>query len=432
MKRAVLFIYFVLALSIGAVGFVGDAFATEVNSADTAFTLSASALVLLMTLPGLAMFYAGLVRAKNVLSVMMHCVSIAGLASVLWFIVGYSVAFDHGNALIGSLSKSFLHGVHRDSVTGSLPEIVFFLFQMTFAVITPSLIVGAVPERVSFPFLMIFSGLWILVVYAPVTHWVWGNGWLMALHVMDFAGGLVVHATAGTSALVLAILVGKRPGFPRELQPPHNPGMTMIGAGMLWVGWFGFNGGSALSASADAGMAIVVTHLSASAACLTWMIIEWVRFKRPSMIGTVTGAVAGLATVTPASGFVGPVAGLVLGVAGSCVCFIAVDLVKHRYKIDDSLDVFAVHGVGGIIGTLLVAIFAAPYFGGVGYAEGNSMATQLLIQFAGVMATMTWSGLVTYLIILVLKAIMPIRPNGDDIEEGLDLSAHGERGYTLQ
>lgn len=430
MKRASKLMLLVVLFSLMV--FANSAHAPDVNAGDTAFTLTASALVLLMTLPGLAMFYAGLVRAKNVLSVMMHCVSIAGLASVLWFTIGYSLAFAHGSALVGSLSKSFLLSVHRDSVTGTLPEIVFFLFQMTFAVITPALIVGAIPERISFPFLMIFSGAWLLVVYAPVTHWVWGKGWLMQLHVMDYAGGLVVHATAGTSALILAVLVGKRHGFPRELQPPHNPGMTMIGAGLLWVGWFGFNGGSALSANGDAGMAIVVTHLSASAASLTWMAIEWVRFKRPSMVGTVTGAVAGLATVTPASGYVGPIGGLILGISGSCVCFVAVDLVKHRFKIDDSLDVFAVHGVGGILGTLLVSVLALPLLGGVGYADGVSVASQFMVQLVGVLVTILWSGVATYLIVRITTLLVDARPNDDDIEEGLDLSAHGERGYTLQ
>ena len=401
------------------------------NAADTGFIIIASALVLLMTLPGLAMFYAGLVRAKNVLSVMMHCVSIAALMSVVWLIAGYSLAFGEGSAYVGDFSKLFLAGIGRSEVAGTIPEIVFFLFQMTFAIITPALMVGAIPERVSFPFLLTFSTLWLLVVYAPVTHWVWGGGFLAQMHVMDFAGGLVVHATAGISALVLAIAIGKRRGFPKELQPPHNPGMTMIGAGLLWVGWFGFNGGSALAANGDAGMAIVATHLSASAAALTWMAMEWIRFKRPSMVGIVTGAVAGLATVTPASGFVGPMGGLILGVAGSFICFNAVDFVKHRLKIDDSLDVFAVHGVGGILGSLLVAFLAMPSLGGIGYAEGMSAMSQLGVQALGVIITVAWSALASLGLVAALKPFMALRPHEEDVEEGLDISIHGERGYTL-
>ena len=401
------------------------------NAADTGFIIIASALVLLMTLPGLAMFYAGLVRAKNVLSVMMHCVSIAALMSVVWLVAGYSLAFGEGSAYVGDFSKLFLAGIGRSEVAGTIPEIVFFLFQMTFAIITPALMVGAIPERVSFPFLLTFSTLWLLVVYAPVTHWVWGGGFLAQMHVMDFAGGLVVHATAGISALVLAIAIGKRRGFPKELQPPHNPGMTMIGAGLLWVGWFGFNGGSALAANGDAGMAIVATHLSASAAALTWMAMEWIRFKRPSMVGIVTGAVAGLATVTPASGFVGPMGGLILGVAGSFICFNAVDFIKHRLKIDDSLDVFAVHGVGGILGSLLVAFLAMPSLGGIGYAEGMSAMSQLGVQALGVIITVAWSALASFGLVAALKPFMALRPHEEDVEEGLDISIHGERGYTL-
>ena len=401
------------------------------NAADTGFIIIASALVLLMTLPGLAMFYAGLVRAKNVLSVMMHCVSIAALMSVVWLVAGYSLAFGEGSAYVGDFSKLFLAGIGRSEVAGTIPEIVFFLFQMTFAIITPALMVGAIPERVSFPFLLTFSTLWLLVVYAPVTHWVWGGGFLAQMHVMDFAGGLVVHATAGISALVLAIAIGKRRGFPKELQPPHNPGMTMIGAGLLWVGWFGFNGGSALAANGDAGMAIVATHLSASAAALTWMAMEWIRFKRPSMVGIVTGAVAGLATVTPASGFVGPMGGLILGVAGSFICFNAVDFIKHRLKIDDSLDVFAVHGVGGILGSLLVAFLAMPSLGGIGYAEGMSAMSQLGVQALGVIITVAWSALASLGLVAALKPFMALRPHEEDVEEGLDISIHGERGYTL-
>ncbi len=403
----------------------------KLDAANTAWILTASALVLFMTLPGLAMFYGGLVRSKNVLSVMMQCVVIACLSSVLWLACAYSLSFAEGGALIGDLSKAFLLGMGRDDLNGSLPESVFFLFQMTFAVITPALIIGAFPERMRFGTVVAFSGLWLLVVYAPVTHWVWGSGWLMQRSVMDFAGGLVVHATAGTSALVVAYLLGPRDGFPKELRPPHNPGMTMIGAGMLWMGWYGFNGGSALTADGAAGMAILVTHMSASVAGLVWMALEWIRFGRPSMVGTVTGVVAGLATVTPASGFIGPMGGVILGVSGAVVCFMAVDIVKHRWFIDDSLDVFAVHGVGGILGTLLVAFLAHPSLGGVGYGADGTMWGQFQTQLIGVASVMLWSAGASALLMFALKATLGLRASHDDIDEGLDLTQHGERGYTL-
>ena len=404
---------------------------TKLDGANTAWILTASALVLFMTLPGLAMFYGGLVRAKNVLSVMMQCVVIACLSSVLWLACAYSLSFAEGGALIGDLSKAFLRGVGRDDLNGTLPESVFFVFQMTFAVITPALIIGAFPERMRFGSVVAFSGLWLIVVYAPVTHWVWGGGWLMQRAVMDFAGGLVVHATAGTSALVVAYLLGPRDGFPKELRPPHNPGMTMIGAGMLWMGWYGFNGGSALTADGAAGMAILVTHMSASVAGLVWMALEWIRFGRPSMVGTVTGVVAGLATVTPASGFIGPMGGVILGFSGALVCFVAVDVVKHRWFVDDSLDVFAVHGVGGILGTLMVAFLAHPTLGGVGYGADGSMWSQFQTQVIGVASVMIWSAIASAGLMLALKATLGLRASHDDIDEGLDLTQHGERGYTL-
>ncbi|OYU49932.1 MAG: ammonia channel protein [Rhizobiales bacterium PAR1] len=406
--------------------------APKLDTANTAWILTASALVLFMTLPGLALFYAGLVRAKNVLSVMMHCVVIACLSSVLWLIAGYSLAFDGGNGgLIGSFSKIFLAGVTKDSLSGTLPEVVFFLFQMTFAVITPALMVGAYPERIKFGAVVLISALWLMLVYVPVTHWVWGEGWLMKRSVMDFAGGLVVHATAGSSALVIAAMLGPRDGFPKELRPPHNPGMAMTGAGMLWVGWYGFNGGSALTADGAAGMAIVATHISAATAGLIWMLIEYLRFGRASMIGAVTGVIAGLATVTPASGFIGPMGGLILGVAGSVVCFACVDLIKHRLKIDDSLDVFAVHGVGGILGTALVAFLAHPAMGGVGYGKDGSMSQQLATQFIGIGATVLWSAIATVGIVLVTKAIVGLRMAPEEIYDGLDMASHGERAYSL-
>ena len=404
---------------------------STLNQANTAWILTASALVLMMTLPGLAMFYGGLVRSKNVLSVLMHCVAIACLSSVLWLAIAYSFSFGEGSPWLGGFEKAFLLNMSRDAVNGTLPESVFFLFQMTFAIITPALIVGAFPERIKFSPVLIFSGLWLIVVYAPVTHWVWGNGWLMSLGVMDFAGGLVVHATAGTSALVIAAMLGPRDGWPKELRPPHNPGLTIIGAGLLWVGWYGFNGGSALTADAAAGNAILATHMSASVAGLVWMAIEWLRFGRPSVVGTVTGVVAGLATVTPASGYISPLGGCILGVAGAIVCFFAVDLVKHKMKIDDTLDVFAVHGLGGILGTVLVAFLAHPALNGAGFGDNPDAMTQLKVQLTGVAATVVWSGVMTAILVAGIRATVGLRASPDEVEEGLDLTSHGERSYTL-
>jgi len=402
----------------------------RLDSGDTAWVMAATALVLFMTLPGLALFYAGLVRQKNTLSVMIHCVAIACLASVLWLALGYTLSFDGAGALIGGLGKAFLLHTPRGALHGTIPETAFFTFQLTFAVITPGLIVGAYVERIRFTAVLLFSALWLLVVYAPVTHWVWGGGWLAQRGVMDYAGGLVVHATAGISALVLAIFLGRRDGFPRNLSPPHNPGMTMIGAGMLWVGWYGFNGGSALAAGGDAAMAILVTHISASTAGLVWALLERWRFQRPSMVGMVTGAVAGLATITPASGYVGPLGGLILGAAGNVVCFFAVDLVKHRFRIDDALDVFAVHGVGGILGTLLVAFLAAPALGGVGYGPGGSLGAQALTQVIGVATVCLWSGAASIALAFLTRAVTGLRARDEEIEEGLDMTYHGERAYN--
>jgi Amt family ammonium transporter len=396
----------------------------------TAWILSATALVLFMTLPGLALFYGGLVRAKNVLSVMTHCVAVACLVSVLWLFGGYSLVFSGDGGWIGDLAKFGLPG-GRSGVVGEIPESVFFAFQMTFAVITPALIIGAYVERIKFSAVLLFSGLWLYAVYAPVAHWVWGGGWLAKLGVLDYAGGLVVHATAGISSLVVVALLGPRDGFPKELQPPHNPGMTMMGAGMLWVGWFGFNGGSALAANAAAGSALVATHLSAATAGLVWALIERVRFGRSSMVGLVTGVVAGLATITPASGFVGPAAAVLLGACGSLVCFVAVEIVKHRLKIDDSLDVFAVHGVGGILGSLLVSVLVSAGLGGAGYAGGMTMARQVGVQVLGVAAVCAWSAIASLVLVLICRVTVGLRAHDEDLEEGLDLSAHGERAYTI-
>ena len=417
------------ALMLGAAGAAQAQSAAPVaDTGHTAWMLAATALVLFMTLPGLALFYAGLVRSKNALSVMMHCVAIACLASVLWFAGGYSLAFSGTNPWIGDLAKLGLPGL-RTSVTGAIPESVFFAFQMTFAIITPGLIVGAYVERIKFGAVLLFSGLWLLLVYAPVCHWIWGGGWLANLHVMDYAGGLVVHATAGVSALVTVAMLGPRDGFPKDLHPPHNPGMTMMGAGMLWVGWYGFNAGSALAADGAAGSALVATHLSAATAGLVWAIIEQIRFGRSSMIGVVTGVVAGLATVTPASGFVGPVGGIILGATASLVCFHAVDIIKHRFKLDDALDVFAVHGVGGLLGTLLVAGLAVTELGGAGYAQGMTPASQLGVQALGAVAVCAWSAGVSAVILLVCRFTVGLRATPEAIEDGLDLSTHGERAY---
>ena len=399
------------------------------SAGDTAWVLSATALVLFMTLPGLALFYAGLVRVKNSLSVMTHCVAVACLMSVVWLAVGYSLAFSGQAPLLGDFGRAFLNGV-RGARWGSIPEPAFFMFQATFAVITPALIVGAYVERIRFGAVLMFSALWLVVVYAPVAHWIWGGGWLAQRHVMDFAGGMVVHATAGISALIAAAMIGPRDGFPRDLHPPHNPGMTMIGAGMLWVGWYGFNGGSALAANGDAAMALLVTHLSASTAGLVWALIEKIRFKRSSMVGLVTGVVAGLATITPASGYVGPIGAVILGALASIVCFAAVDVVKHRFRIDDSLDVFAVHGVGGILGSLLVAVLASRMFGGVGYADGVDMGGQAVTQIMGVAATLAWSAVGTVILLLLVKKTVGLRASDAHIEEGLDMASHGERAFT--
>ncbi len=403
----------------------------KLSDGNTAWLLTSTALVLFMTLPGLALFYAGLVQSKNVLSVMMHCFSIACLVSVLWLAVAYSLAFSEGNAYIGGLSKAFLAGVGRGALTGDIPETVFFMFQMTFAIITPALIVGAYPERIKFSAVLVFSGLWLLLVYAPVAHWVWGGGWLAKQGALDFAGGLVVHTTAGTSALVLAYVLGPRKGFPGELRPPHNPGMAMMGAAMLWVGWFGFNAGSALAANGDAGMAMTVTHISAATASLVWMSIEWVRFGKPSLVGIVTGMVAGLATITPASGFVGPLGALAIGVASGIICFYCVSVVKKALNIDDSLDVFAVHGVGGMLGTMMTGVFVSAGLGGAGFADKVTMGGQVAVQATGVIATFVWSAVVTFIIVKVTQAVVGLRAGDEQITDGLDMSTHGERGYSL-
>ena len=398
-----------------------------IDTGNTAWIITATALVLFMTLPGLALFYGGLVRKKNVLSVLMQCISVACLASVLWLVIGYSLAFGDGNQWIGDTSKMFLSGVGRDTLSGDIPETVFFAFQMTFAVITPALIVGAYVERIKFSAVLLFSGLWLLIVYAPVTHWIWaGNGWLFQAGLLDFAGGLVVHLTAGSSALVLAAMLGPRSTFPLQVDPPHNPAMVMIGASMLWVGWFGFNAGSALAADGNAGMAMVVTHISAATASLVWMLMDWSRFGKPTLIGLVTGTIAGLASITPASGSVGPIGALIIGASAGIICYLFVNIVKNNLKIDDSLDVFAVHGVGGLLGIILVAFLVDTNIGGAGYADGINAISQLMIQLKGTVAVLVLSVVATIVITYVVKLTVGLRVDDSSEVEGLDISSHGE------
>ncbi len=405
------------------------------NGANTAWILTSTALVLFMTLPGLALFYGGLVRTKNVLSVIMQCFSIGCMASILWLVVGYSLAFGEGNAFIGDFSKVMMAGVSREALSGDLPEILFMMFQMTFAIITPALIIGGFAERMKFSAMLIFSGIWLLAVYVPVTHWVWGGGWLGQMGLLDFAGGTVVHITAGVSALVAAIVIGPRRGFGTTAMPPHNMTMTMMGAGMLWVGWFGFNGGSALAANGDAAMAIVVTHISASAGAIAWGAIEWKKYGKPSALGIATGIIAGLGTITPASGFVGPGGALLIGLTAGVVCFYATQYIKLKLKIDDSLDVFPVHGVGGIIGTLMAGIFSATslgVFSGFGFAEGiSSMSEQFGIQLIGTVTTVIFSATMTWGILKLVDRLVGLRVSEEEEIEGLDIVLHDERGYDI-
>jgi len=414
-----------------------QAFADDLNAANTSWILTSTALVLFMTIPGLSLFYGGLVRSKNVLSVLMQCFAITCLASIVWFAFGYSIAFGDGgsmNAYIGNLDNLFLGKVTEGSMSGDIPESVFAMFQMTFAIITPALIVGAFAERMRFSAMLLFSGLWLTLVYAPITHWVWGGGWLGEMGLLDFAGGTVVHITAGVGALVAALVLGNRKGFPRQAMPPHNLTMTVTGAGMLWVGWFGFNGGSALAANGDAGMAMLVTHISAAAGSLAWMMMEWTKHGKPSVLGIVTGMVAGLGTITPASGFVGPAGALIIGLSAGVICYYATQAIKQRFKIDDSLDVFPVHGVGGMLGTLLAGIFASDalgIFSGQGYNEGMNMASQVSVQLVGIIATFAYTAIVSYILLKLVDKLLVLRVDEEDEVRGLDLVEHDERGYDL-
>jgi len=413
--------------------FPAVASADSLDTGDTAWLLTSTALVLLMTLPGLALFYGGLVRSKNALSMLMQCFALACLMSLLWMVAGYGIAFGDGaglNKFIGT-GNLLLTDVTRDSMTGTIPESVFVMFQMTFAIITPALILGGFAERMKFSAAILFSALWLLAVYAPVCHWVWGGGWLADMGLLDFAGGTVVHINAGVAAIVAALVLGNRRGFPGTAMPPHNLTLTVAGASMLWVGWFGFNAGSAVAANGDAGMAMLVTHISAAAASLAWMSVEWIRHGKPSVLGIVTGMVAGLGTITPASGYVGPVGALFIGISAGVVCYFATQTIKRTFRLDDSLDVFPVHGVGGILGTTLTGVFVAERFGGAGLAEGTTMTAQVTTQVIGVVATVAWCAVVTFILLKIVDALVGLRVSPEMETEGLDLSEHDERGYNL-
>ena len=387
--------------------------AEGLDGANTGWIITATALVLFMTLPGLSLFYGGLVRSKNVLTILMQCFAICCIASLFWLLIGYSLAFSEGNAFVGGLSNMMLANVSESSLSGNIPETVFVMFQMTFAVITPALIIGGFAERTKFSAVVLFTILWLLVVYAPVTHWVWAEGgWLYDMGLLDFAGGTVVHITAGVAALVAALVIGPRKGFPQQPMPPHNMTMTVTGAGMLWVGWFGFTAGSALAADGNAGMAMLVTHLSAATASLVWMTLEWIKYGKPSVLGIVTGMVAGLGSITPASGYVGPGGAVVIGLCGGFLCFYATLAIKRKYKIDDSLDVFPVHGVGGILGTFLAGIFASSelgLFSGQGLAEGVTIGSQLLVQLVGIGSTLVYAGVATFVLLKLVSMVTGLR-----------------------
>lgn len=409
--------------------------ADELNAGDTAWMITATVLVLFMTIPGLSLFYAGMVRSKNVLSVLMQCFAITGLMSILWALYLYSLAFSDGgsvNAFVGGLDKAFLSGVTVDAMSGTIPETVFMTFQMTFAIITPALIVGAFAERMKFSALLIFMSLWVTICYAPVCHWVWGGGWLGEYGILDFAGGTVVHINAGIAGLVAALVMGKRVGYPTAQMPPHNLGLTIVGASMLWVGWFGFNAGSELAADNVAGMAMAVTQLATAAAALSWMFAEWLKHGKPSVLGIASGAVAGLVAITPACGSVGPMGAIALGLVAGVGCFFASTALKRAVGYDDSLDVFGVHAVGGIIGALGVGILCASQFGGTGFGGDNSsISAQLGAQAIGVVSTTVYTSICSFIILKILDSLIGLRVDEDQESEGLDLSLHNERGYIL-
>jgi Amt family ammonium transporter len=411
-----------------------DAATPTLNTGDTAWMLTSTALVLFMTIPGLSLFYAGMVRSKNVLSVLMQCFAITSLMTVLWTIFVYSLAFTDGgeyNAWIGGLDKALLAGIKPDTLSGTIPEMVFMTFQMTFAIITPALIVGAFAERMKFSAMLIFMALWLVLIYAPICHWVWGGGWIMKLGALDFAGGTVVHINAGIAGLVAALVLGKRRGYPHVAMPPHNLTYTIIGASMLWVGWFGFNAGSALAANGTAGMAMAVTQIATATAALSWMLVEWMTHGKPSALGIASGAVAGLVAITPASGTAGPIGALAIGAAAGIICFLSATKLKRIFGYDDSLDVFGVHAVGGIIGAMLTGVFAAAEFGGIGLASGMTISSQLTIQGISVLTTLVYSGVMSFVILKLIDMILGLRVDEEQESQGLDMSLHDERGYVL-
>ena len=415
------------------------AFSQDLSGADTSWILTSTALVLFMTIPGLSLFYAGLVRAKNVLSVLMQCFALTCLMSLVWFAIGYTIAFGSSGVeqgpWIGDFGNMFLKSITMDSVNGSIPASLFAIFQMTFAIITPALIVGGFAERMRFSAMLIFSAIWLIFVYAPICHWVWGGGWLGSMGLQDFAGGTVVHITAGVAAIVAALVMGPRTGFSVTPMPPHNLTLTVTGAGMLWVGWFGFNAGSAVAADSSAAMAMLVTHLSAACGSLAWMTMEWLRHGKPSVLGIVTGMVAGLGTITPASGSVGPAGAVVIGLSAGVICYFATNVIKQRLKIDDSLDVFPVHGVGGALGTILAGVFCSTQLGifsGNGFSDGiSSIGSQVSIQFIGVLATVFYTAVATFIILRVVDLTTGLRIEEEDETLGLDLVLHNEKGYDL-
>ena len=412
-----------------------NALANELNSGDTAWILTSTALVLFMTLPGLALFYGGLVRVKNILSVLIQCFVIACIVSVIWVIYGYSLAFKGSGLYIGDFSSVFLNGISRNSLSGSIPETLFVMFQMTFAIITPALVIGAFVERIKFSAVCLFTVFWVTLVYLPACHMVWGGGYLGSIGVIDFAGGLVVHVTCGVAALVSAIMIGPRKGFPHTPLPPHNRTMVVIGAAMLWVGWFGFNAGSAVAANGDAAMAMLVTHISAAVAALVWMSVEWIKQGKPTVVGIATGMVAGLATITPAAGTVGPEGALLIGLLAGIVCFYATQLIKSVLKIDDSLDVFPVHGVGGMLGIIMLSIVGNPDgflgSGASGISESGAL-NQLMIQLLGIALIFVWTAVLTWIILKIITHITGLRVDDETESQGLDLMSHGERGYNME
>ncbi len=423
-------------LLLGLLCLAPAAFAADptLDSGDTAWMLTSTALVLFMTIPGLSLFYAGMVRSKNALSVMMQCFAITCLVTVLWMVVGYSLAFADGgnmNGIIGGFGKFFMKGITGDALSGTIPEMVFSMFQLTFAIITPALIVGAFAERMKFSAMLWFVGLWVTLIYSPICHWVWGGGWLGGMGVLDFAGGTVVHINAGIAGLVAALVLGKRTGYPRTPMMPHNLILTLVGAGMLWVGWFGFNAGSELAADGTAGMAMAVTQIATATAALGWMFAEWMSHGKPSALGIASGAVAGLVAITPASGFVGPTGALIIGLVAGVGCFWSATKLKQALGYDDSLDCFGVHGVGGIIGALLTGVFVSASFGGAGLAEGVTMGAQVGKQIVGILVTVVYDGIGTFIILKVVDALVGLRVTEEDESQGLDIALHDERGYNL-